>query len=193
MFWVMLMERNVLTEQNEQGLDGKVVQTAENVKKKRSQADKIGKHKYELQRIDRILAEIEGLRGELRVIRNALENAAFLRFSASQVQKWGFADKVDEAIFDLVKTSGSNGLFPKDVASDSELKEFDLKYYDVSRRIVRMNKRLKLEAGELLFEKRGHKWALTRFAFDVYGATESEVDFTRSNVNMESTESNSVE
>ena len=29
--------------------------------------------------------------------------------------------------------------------------------------------------GERLFEKRGHKWALTRFAFDVFGASESEV------------------
>ena len=168
-----------MTEQNEQGLDGKIVQTAENVKKKRSQADKIGKHKYELQRIDRILVEIGELRGEMRVIRNALENAEFLRFSAPQVQKWAFADKVDEAIFDLVKTSGSNGMFPKDVAA--QLSEFDLAYYDVSRRIVRMNKRLKLETGELLFEKRGHRWALTRFAFDVYGATAADFGDARSN------------
>jgi hypothetical protein len=40
-----------------------------------------------------------------------------------------------------------------------------------------MNKRLKLEAGELLFEKRGHRWALTRFAFDVYGATDLEKNY----------------
>ena len=38
-----------------------------------------------------------------------------------------------------------------------------------------MNKRLHLETGECLFEKRGHKWALTKFAFDVYGATDQEV------------------
>ncbi len=31
-----------------------------------------------------------------------------------------------------------------------------------------MNKRLYFEAGELLFEKRGHKWVLTMFAFEVY-------------------------
>lgn len=38
-----------------------------------------------------------------------------------------------------------------------------------------MNKRLKLETGELLFEKRGHKCALTHFAFEVYGATDLDV------------------
>jgi hypothetical protein len=50
------------------------------------------------------------------------------------------------------------------------LQQYKLEYYDVSRRIVHMNKHLQLETGELLFEKRGHTWALTRFAFNVYGA-----------------------
>jgi hypothetical protein len=45
---------------------------------------------------------------------------------------------------------------------------------------VMMNRRLKLETGELLFEKRGHRWALTSFAVDVYGETEFKV--LRSNV-----------
>lgn len=31
-----------------------------------------------------------------------------------------------------------------------------------------MNKRLKTETGELLFEKHGHKWALTSFSFNLY-------------------------
>jgi hypothetical protein len=38
-----------------------------------------------------------------------------------------------------------------------------------------MNKRLEYETGERLFEKRGWKWALTRFAFDVWGETEKEM------------------
>jgi hypothetical protein len=39
--------------------------------------------------------------------------------------------------------------------------------HQVSRRILRMNKRLEHETGEWLFEKRGWKWALTRFALDI--------------------------
>ena len=77
------------------------------------------------------------------------------------------------------KAHKNPGVFPKDVAKDPALGKYGLAHYDVSRRIVRMNKRLRFEAGELLFEKRGHQWALTGFAFDVYG--ESEVEVARSN------------
>jgi hypothetical protein len=42
-----------------------------------------------------------------------------------------------------------------------------------------MNKRLHFETGEILFEKRGQKWALTRFAFEVWGETEAEYSIDR--------------
>lgn len=35
-----------------------------------------------------------------------------------------------------------------------------------------MNRRLSEEVGECLFEKRGLKWALTSFAFEVWGEAE---------------------
>ena len=61
------------------------------------------------------------------------------------------------------------GVLPKIVAADVNHRgDFNLRYYDVSRRILRMNKRLHFETGKCLFEKRGHSWALTRFAFDSY-------------------------
>jgi hypothetical protein len=66
------------------------------------------------------------------------------------------------------------GLFPKDVGAS--LQQYKLEYYDVSRRIVRMNKRLQVETGELLFEKRGHKWALTFFGFEICGKTEKDLE-----------------
>jgi len=36
-----------------------------------------------------------------------------------------------------------------------------------------MNKLLERETGEKLFEKRGWKWALTSFGFDIWGETKS--------------------
>ena len=170
-----------MTEQDEQGLGENVVQTC---KKGRSGEEKIGRIKYNQVLLKRALSEIAEVKGDLRVIRNALESAGFMRFGTPMLQKFAFVDKVDEAIFDSVKTSGDNGVFPKDVAA--ELARYDLAYYDVSRRIVRMNKRLHVETGKLLFEKRGHKWALTKFGFDVYGATESEAEVARSNSAEES-------
>jgi hypothetical protein len=161
------MEGFSLIEQNEQGSGEKVVQTVKTEKKRRSAEEKIGRIKHNQVMLRQCLTEIAGLRAEVKVLRNAMESAGWMRFSAVQVQGWSFGDKVDEAIFDLVKTSGENGMFPKDVAA--QLCQFDLAYYDVSRRMVRMNRRLKAESGHVLFEKVGHKWALTRFAFEMHG------------------------
>jgi hypothetical protein len=36
---------------------------------------------------------------------------------------------------------------------------------------VRLNKHLRFETGKVLFEKRGHKWALTSFAIEAWGET----------------------
>jgi predicted transcriptional regulator len=43
------------------------------------------------------------------------------------------------------------------------------RWWELSRRVLCMNKRLTHETVEKLFEKRGWRWALTRFAFDVWG------------------------
>ena len=86
------------------------------------------------------------------------------------LQKYAVKDQVDLEILQRIREAGDPGVFPKDAAEYvNKLGAYGLRYYDVSRRIVRMNKRLHFEVGELLFEKRGHRWALTRFAFDVYG------------------------
>lgn len=108
-----------------------------------------------------------------RVILNGLKGAGYFRFDLPLIQKFACSDQVDIEIVDRVQEAGAQGVFPKDVAK--ALPNYSLEYYDVSRRIVRMNKRLKLETGELLFEKRGHKWALTRFGFDAYGASKEDL------------------
>lgn len=160
-----------MVEQIEQGLSEKDIQKP---KKGRSKEEKMGRIKYNQFLLKRVLSEVEELRSEFRVIRNALENAGLLRFAMPMLQKFAFGDQIDEEIFEWLRVTGSNGMFPKDVAT--QMSKYNLKYYDVSRRIVRMNKRLILETGgKRLFEKRGHKWALTRYAFDAYGATESEI------------------
>jgi hypothetical protein len=38
-----------------------------------------------------------------------------------------------------------------------------------------MNKRLEKELGQRIAEKRGHHWALTGFAVEVWGETEKEL------------------
>ena len=43
----------------------------------------------------------------------------------------------------------------------------------MSRRILRMNRKLEKEIGERLVEKRGWHWALTGFAMEVWGEEEA--------------------
>ena len=64
-------------------------------------------------------------------------------------------------------------MLPKDIAS--KLSGFKVTRHQISRRILRMNKRLEKEFGEHVAEKRGWHWALTRFLFEVLGETEHEI------------------
>jgi hypothetical protein len=64
----------------------------------------------------------------------------------------------------------SLGLSPKDSAA--ELGGFRVKRHQVSRRILRMNKRLEKEFGEHIAEQRGWHWALTKFTLESWAENE---------------------
>ena len=98
-----------------------------------------------------------------------------MKYSPPVLQKFACEDALDLAIVDAVFRAGSPGVLPKDVASDVSLRAYGLRHYHVSRRIVRMNRRLFGELRECLFEKRGHRWALTSFAFESWGKSAGEV------------------
>lgn len=159
-----------MSEQIGQENSQKPVQT---IKKSRSREEKVGRLKYNQQLLKRTLAEIQEVRAMQRVILNGLKGAGYFHFDVPMVEKIAFEDAADAAILEDVRQAGLKGVFPKDVAKD--LSEYSLKYFNVSRRIVRMNKRFECETGERLFEKRGWKWALTTFAFEVWGKTQQDL------------------
>jgi hypothetical protein len=147
-----------------------LVQTeGKTVKKRRSQEARVGRHKWNQQLLKRVLAEVHEVREMERIILNGLKGAGYFHFGRPVIEKLACLDQVDMEICQILREAGSNGVFPKDVAKELG---HGLEYYDVSRRIVRMNKRLEHETGEQLFEKRGHRWALTSFAFEVWGDME---------------------
>ena len=141
-------------------------------KKGRLPEDKVGRLKYTLQVLKDIKKDVHEVREIQRIILNGLKGAGYYHFDAPLIEKLACRDQVDLEILAAVHEAGPGGIFPKDVAK--ELAQYGLEYYDVSRRILRMNRRLEQEAGERLFEKRGHRWTLTRFAVDVWGETEEE-------------------
>ncbi len=169
-----------MTEQIKQGVSEETVQTTEKAReksrKKRSQSDKIGINKYNQQLLKRVLVGIDDVKAELRWVRHRLDRLGEAVYSSSDIEHFAKADEVDLAIIQRVREAGSHGVLPKVVAIDvNRLGGYCLRYYEVSRRIVRMNKKVHFETGKLFFEKHGHRWALTSFGFDSWGRTIEEV------------------
>ncbi|MEM2112389.1 MAG: hypothetical protein QXX08_11030 [Candidatus Bathyarchaeia archaeon] len=69
----------------------------------------------------------------------------------------------------LLYETGSPGMLPKDLTF--RLKQFKVARHQISRRLVRMNRRLEKEYGERVAEKRGWHWALTSFTVEIWGET----------------------
>ncbi len=135
-------------------------------KSKRSQADKVGKLKYLLQKdqkLDRDIAEIKLM---LRVIFAGMKHS--LHFEKSLIEEAACEDEADREILQLLFEAGPVGLLPKDLAA--RLFTVKVRRFQVSRRIVRMNKRLMKELGEVVVERRGWRWAMTSFAMGAYGS-----------------------
>lgn len=126
----------------------KPVQT---VKKKRSQSDKIGRLKYIQQLLKQTLKEVEEVKLMLRTIFAGLKGS--FNFEQSLIERVACEDEVDREILQLLFESGSPGLLPRDLAV--KLERFKVTRHQVSRRLLRMNKRLEREFGEHLVEKRG--------------------------------------
>ena len=93
----------------------------------------------------------------------------FQFFEQSLIERITCQNEVDREILRLLFEAGSSGLFPKDLAVKLERSRSS---HQISRRLLRMNKRLEKEFGEHVAEQRGWHWALTSFATDAWGATE---------------------
>jgi hypothetical protein len=135
--------------------------------KKRSQAKRIGRLKYNQQLLKRALDRIEHVEQMQRTIFKGLEG--MFNFQKPFIQRITCADEVDLEVLELLFQSQPDGLFPKDIAS--RLSQFGLNRFQVLRRIKAMNRRLVKEIGQHVAEKRGHHWALTGFAVDVWNET----------------------
>lgn len=142
----------------------------QNPKKKRSQSDKIGRLKYNQQLLKQTLAEVEEVKLMLRTIFAGLKRS--FNFEQSLIERVACEDEVDREILRLLYEAGSPGLLPRDLAA--KLERFKVKRHQVSRRILRMNKRLEKEFGEYVVEKRGWHWAFTGFGFETWGSNEKE-------------------
>jgi hypothetical protein len=142
----------------------------QNQKKKRSQSDKIGRLKYNQQLLKQTLSEIEEVKLMLRTIFAGLKGS--FNFEQSLIQRVACIDQVDQEIVQFLYEAGSPGLLPKDL--QAKLERFKVTRHQISRRILRMNKRLEKEFGESVAEKRGWHWSLTSFTLEAWGEADLE-------------------
>jgi hypothetical protein len=139
-------------------------------KRKHSQSDKIGRLKYNQQLLKQTLAEIEQVKLMLRTIFAGLKRSFI--FDQSLIEGIVCTDEVDKEILQILREVGSAGMLPKDL--QSKLVSFKVTRHQISRRIIRMNRRLEKELGEQIAEKRGWHWALTSFTAYSWGKTTNE-------------------
>ena len=145
-------------------------------KEKRSQADKVGKLKYLLQKDKELAQELIEIKLMLRTIFEGLKPS--FNFKRPFIEKFACVDEVDREILQTLFESGSSGLLPKDLAV--KLERFKVTRHQISRRLVRMNKRLMRKLGEGVAEQRGWHWSLTSFTLDAYGDTDLNYSCTES-------------
>ena len=146
----------------------------QNTKKRRSQSDKIGRLKYNQQLLKQTLAEVEEVKLMLRTIFAGLKGS--FNFEQSLIERIACQDEVDREILRFLFEAGRPGLLPKDL--QARLGQFKVTRHQISRRILRMNKRLRKEFGENAAEKRGWHWALTSFVSEAWGETVTEAELT---------------
>jgi hypothetical protein len=102
-----------------------------------------------------------------------LQAEGFFVFEKSLIEEAACEDEVDRAILQVLFEAGSPGLLPKDIAA--KLTEFKIARHQVTRRIVRMNKRLAKELDSVVVERHGWCWAMTSFGVDAYKASEKDL------------------
>jgi len=146
--------------------------TAQNVPetpKKRSRSEKIGRIKYQYQLLVRIDSRLDALELGMRLLLKGLEPQ--LRFDRPFIQRVCCESDLDVQLLDLLREAGPVGLLSRDLA-----KSLGTYRHFIARRVRAMNKRLEREIGKQLVEKRGHRWALTSFAVEVWGEDSVDVE-----------------
>ena len=142
-------------------------------KKRRSQAEKVGRRKYMIKLLHRLEAKVDRIDKRTRVIMASLSH--YMNPSQDYLSMVVCKDEVDEAILLELSAANSAGWSTTEIA-EHLAPEFKLDRFRVLRRIKRMNKRLEAEMDRPMAESRDHRWILTRYVQRIWGATKEEME-----------------
>lgn len=141
------------------------------VPKRRSQADKVGKHKYEVALLHRIEGKLDRIEHMQRIIFHGLGD--YFRFDRPLVEKVACESEMDLAVISLIYEVGSGGILAKDIVA--KLPRYNLEKHKILRIVNRVNRNIEKAFGKMIIEKRGKKWAFTDFGVEIWGKAEGEL------------------
>ena len=81
--------------------------------------------------------------------------------------------RLDHAILQVLREAGPVGFLPSRIAY--RLRTYGIDRFKVTQHIKAMNRRLQRELGYDMAEKIGHKWALTEFIVENWGAEKTNI------------------
>jgi hypothetical protein len=149
-------------------------QPRSDVPKTRSQAQKVGKHKYELALLHRVENRLERIEQMQRIIFHGLDG--YFKFERPLVEKVAAESEMDLAVVGAIFEAGSGGILAKDIIE--KLKRYPLERHKILRIVNRVNRNVEAAFGRTIVEKRGKKWAFTEFGVEIWGRTkEDKEDF----------------
>jgi hypothetical protein len=151
------------------GLGMEKVESA--VPKRRSQAEKVGKHKYEIALLHRIEGRLDRIEQMFHIVFHGLGDR--LQFKRPLVEEIACQSDMDLAIISLIFESGPDGILAKDI--QARLPQLNLEKHRILRIVKRINRSIEDAFGRRLIEKRGKKWAFTDFGVEIWGETEEEM------------------
>ena len=157
--------------------------TATKPQKSREPWEKYGKYRYIYKLLHRLESEMNArfdqVEAKLNMITAGLSD--WLTPEKDYLVSVVCRDEVDEALLWCLYSAGGEGISPTHIVEDPELSRFKLKKWHVTRRVLRMNERLKKKLGNRVAEKRGRKWAMTSFVHNIWGVTKEEIKAEKEN------------
>jgi len=141
------------------------------VKRRRTQAEKVGRIKYIVYKLGRLERQLKLIDDRTKTLVQGLQD--FMQFEKGYVEDVICRDEVDKLILQTLLEVGNAGILPRQLSA--KLSRYRMDRWRVTRRIQRMNKRLRKELGQSVAEKRGHKWAMTSFMHETWGSKMEEI------------------
>lgn len=140
------------------------------VPKRRSQAEKVGKHKYEVFLLHRIEGRLDRIEQMFHTVFHHFVGS--LHFDRPLVEKIACQSDMDLAIISLIFEAGPDGILAKDI--QARLPQLSLEKHRILRIVNRVNRSIEDAFGKRLIEKRGKKWAFTDFGVEIWGEIEKD-------------------